>query len=132
MAHISKNINPVGLTQALFFINAAIWLLFGIFNLIRAAQGHASEPAVETGILAALMFGNVAAMLWSGIELGKLQQRSYYLAVMVLTINIILIITEDFDLFNLSTILIDVVIFGLLIATHEKYALTSDEVSRPG
>jgi hypothetical protein len=132
MTNLSKNINPIGLTQALFFINATFWLLLGLFSLIRQAQGQSTEPAFETVIIATLIFGNVAAMLWSGIELGKLQKRFYYQAVILLTINIILLITGDFDLFNTTTILIDVAILGLLIATRESYSMASDGLSRPG
>jgi hypothetical protein len=132
MTNLSKNINPIGLTQALFFINATFWLLLGGVSLVRQVQGHTTEPAFETVIITTLIFGNVAAMLWSGIELGKQQKRFYYQAVMLLTINIILMVTGDLDLFNTTTILIDVAILGLLIATRESYTITPDGISRLG
>ncbi len=61
----------VQLVQTLFFLNAAIWVLFGLTSLARMAQETNSEQTlVVKGIIAAMMFGNAqqcsfAACCWA-------------------------------------------------------------------
>ncbi len=103
------------LAQALFFLNAAIWLLFGVWSVLRlsaATSGHALTAVV----VAILMFGNAAAMLWSGVTIAKRQKRFYALALAVLLVNIVLTFTDQFGLLDLLTLLLDLVLLGVLLA----------------
>ncbi|MCX6029164.1 MAG: hypothetical protein NT169_07650 [Chloroflexi bacterium] len=106
--------------QAVFFLNAAIWLQFGVLSLIRMAGGS-PDRAITAGIVAILMFGNVAAMLLCGVGLGKQQKRFYYLAVAVLVVNILLTVTDQFGVLDFITLVIDVGLLALLIATRSRY-----------
>ena len=63
------------------------------------------------------MFGNAAVMLWSGVAIGKRQKRFHALALAVLVINIVLTFTDQFGLFDLLTLLIDVALLGILLAS---------------
>jgi hypothetical protein len=111
----------VRLLQALFFLNAAIWVLFGLISLARLAQGNSpNQMMIMKGIIAGLMFGNAAAMLICGLLLGKRQKRGYSLAVLVLTINIILSVTDQFGWIDLITMLYDLALLGLLIANRKN------------
>lgn len=120
MSSLSKALNPVRVAQALFFLNAAIWLLLGVSSLIRMT-GDNPDRAVTAWIVASLMFGNVGAMLWSGVGIGKRQKRFYYLAVVVLIVNIVLTVTDEFGVLDFVTLVIDLLLLGLLIANRKRY-----------
>lgn len=130
MGSSSQTPISVRVVQALFFLNAAIWLLFGVSSLVRLSNGN-PDRAITGWIVAILMFGNAGAMLWSGVGIGKQQKRFYYLAVVVLTVNIILTVTDEFGIPDFITLMIDIVLFGLLIATRKRYSHPSDGVSQP-
>jgi hypothetical protein len=110
----------VRVAQALFFLNAAIWLVFGIWSLVRVA-GKESGMVVTLLVVALLMFGNVVAMLCCGWGLAIPRRRWYYLALAVVVVNVVLTVTDQFGLFDLITLLIDLLLLGLLIAIRKRY-----------
>lgn len=57
----------------------------------------------------------------AGIVIGKPNRLFYFFGVMVLAINIILTVTDQFGVLDLITLVIDMVILGLLIATRSYY-----------
>jgi hypothetical protein len=105
----------------LFFLNAAIWILFGVWSLLRVASSNPSHTFIPW-LVAILMFGNAGAMLGSGIGLKNRQKRFYYLAVVVLAVNIILTVTDQFGILDLITLMIDVVLLGFVLGTRKSYA----------
>jgi len=121
MRSLSRAPTAVIAAQALFFLNAAIWLLFGVFSLVRMATRN-PDQAMTVWIVAILMFGNAGAMLWAGVGLGKQQKRFYYLAILVLAVNILLTVTDQFGIFDFITLMMDAVLLGLLIATRKRYS----------
>jgi hypothetical protein len=60
-------------------------------------------------------------LLLSGVGIGKRNKIFYYFAIVLLAINIVLTVTDEFGLFDLITLIIDLVLLGLLIATGRKY-----------
>jgi len=72
-------------------------------------------------VLAGLMAGNAGAMLLIGWGLAKQKKGFFYLAVVVLAANIVLTVTDEFGLFDLMVLLIDLVLLVLLIATRTRY-----------
>jgi hypothetical protein len=113
---------PASLTiaRALFILNGVIWILFGLFGLYQfAASGEAQ--GTSTAIIALIMFANASLMIGLGFAIGKGKKRLYYLAIAVLLINIILTVTDEFGIFDFATLLIDVVLLALLIATRSRY-----------
>ena len=131
MESSSKAPNSVMVAQALFFLNAAIWSLFGVASLVRIANRN-PDHAITVWIIAMLMFGNAGAMLWAGVGIGKQQKRFFYLAVAVLAINIILTVTDQFGLLDLITLIFDLVLLGLLIATRKRYSHPPETMSQLG
>jgi len=111
---ISKAPTPVIVAQAIFLLNAAIWILFSILTLRRMHESTA-------WIIAILMAGNAGAMLLAGWGIGKRQKWFYYLGIAVLAVNIVLTVTDEFGLFDLITLLIDVILLVLLLATRSRY-----------
>lgn len=107
--------------QVLFFLNAAIWLAFGVWSLVRLGRGSAHQT-LTLWIVAILMFGNVGAMLLSGVGLGSRQRRFFWLAVAVLAVNIVLTVTDEFGIFDALTLALDLALLGLLVAGRKQYA----------
>jgi hypothetical protein len=114
MISTSKNFRLVKTAQALFYLNAVIWLVIGVVSLVRMAN-DSPDHRVTAAIVAVLMFGNAAAMLISGLGLGTRNKWLYFLAVAVIVVNIILTVTDQFGLLDFITLVIDVVLLGLLI-----------------
>jgi len=127
MSTVTKSPSPIKVTQVLFFINAAIWLLFGAVSLIRMVNN--SSQIVATLIISIFMLGNVGAMLIAGVGIAKRNQWSYYFGLAVLAINIVLTITDEFGVFDLLTLIIDLVLLGLLIVTKSFYHRSTDDNS---
>jgi lysylphosphatidylglycerol synthetase-like protein (DUF2156 family) len=122
VSSLSSIRNPVRVAQALFFLNAAIWCLFGVSSLVRMTGDH-PDRTVTAWMVAMLMFGNAGAMLWSGVGIGKRQKRFYYLAVAVLIVNIVLTVTDEFGILDMVTLVIDVLLLGLLIVNRKRYLI---------
>lgn len=100
----------------LFYISAATWGVLGEISLVRLTNGS-PVSLCTAGIIAILMFGDAAAMLISGLGLGKLQKRFFYLALAVLIVTIILTVTDEFGIWDLITLLLDGILLGLLMVT---------------
>lgn len=118
-----RRINPVKTAQILFFVNAAIWLLIGSVSLTRIFA-NSSGQHVTAWVIAILMIGNVAAMLIAGIGIGKRKRWLYYFGILVLFVNIILTITDQFGIVDFVTLVIDVLLLGLLVFTKSSYVTT--------
>ena len=106
---------PVRAAQAGFVLMAAIWFAFGVWTLVRGGG------ATAAWILSVLMFGNAAALLAVGWGLGTGQRRFLHLGLALLAVNIVLTVTDEFGPLDLATLIVDVVLFGLLVATRSTY-----------
>jgi undecaprenyl pyrophosphate phosphatase UppP len=106
--------------QALFYLNALIWLGFGLYTLVNM-MGRYPGGAITVYVIGFMMLGNVCAMCLSGILLGWQNKWFYYFAVFVLVSNIVLAVTDQFGFFDLATFILDLVIFRLLISIRKNY-----------
>jgi hypothetical protein len=104
--------------QGLFFLNAAIWLVFGIASVVRLA-GNAGQ-GVTAVVIAILMFGNAGSMALSGALLGKRRMLFHLFALAVLAANVVLTFTDQFGAFDLITLIIDLVLLGILIVGRKQ------------
>ena len=66
------------------------------------------------------MFGNAAAMLWSGWAIGRQKMLFVYLAMIVLIVNLSLTVTDQFGLWDMITMLIDLVLLVLLVLASNR------------
>lgn len=108
----------ITLAQILFFLNAAIWVFF-LFLFLRD-QVTPGDP-ISSWLVPILMVGNAIAMLVCGLGLRKRTRFFYYLAVTVIGINILLTFTDQVGLFDYLTLLIDLVILVLLVASRAGF-----------
>jgi hypothetical protein len=104
----------------LFFVNAAIWLAFAIATLLRSAP---FAPAGGNGpaVLAALMLGNAAALLVAGLGIGRQTRLFFFYALLVLALNIVLTLSDQFGVYDFITLIITGFLLGLLLATRSNY-----------
>lgn len=114
MSHRTPISNLIRAAQALFFLNALIWVGFGVSSFLRLGSAGPGQSGVAL-IVAALMFGNAAAMLLAAVGLGKRNSLFDYFAVAVVVVNIILTVTDQFGALDLATLVIDVIVLGLLV-----------------
>ena len=112
--------NPVKTAQILFFVNAAIWLLIGVISMTRILASSSGQH-ITALVIAILMLGNVGAMLIAGIGIGKRNRWFYYFGILVLLINIILTITDQFGILDFVTLVFDVILLGFLIITRSHF-----------
>ena len=110
------NDRGVRLTQFLFFLNALVWMVFGLLFLSDSAMERLS-----TLVVAVLMFGNALAMVLAGLGLGWTSRLSYLYALALLAVNILLTLTDQFGLLDFLTLLLDLFILGLLVAVRKYY-----------
>jgi hypothetical protein len=115
-----KTPGTVKLAQALFFLNAAIWLSFGIFTLLKMVDPNPAD-AFTLAILSMLMFGNVGAMLVCAGGIGKRRKGFYLLAIAVLAVNIVLSITDEFGFFDFLVLALDALLLGLLVVRRQSF-----------
>lgn len=110
----------IQLAQALFYANAAIWVVLAAATVWRMAGGSA-EQRVSAVVIAVLMLGNAGAMLVSGVGLGRRSRPFYLLALGVLLVNLVLTVTDQVGLLDVLTGALDLALLGLLVAVRKHY-----------
>lgn len=111
-------VRQVRLAQALFVLNAGVWLLIGIASVLRMRQSDASQT-ITAAAIAVLMLGNAAAMLLAGWGIGRRSRLFLLFAWAVLAVNILLTFTDQFGLLDFLTLLLDLVLVALLILARK-------------
>jgi positive regulator of sigma E activity len=105
--------------RGLFFLNAAIWLVFGVVSVVRL--GGNEGQGVTALVVAILMFGNAAAMALSGALLVKRRWLFYFFALVVLAVNIVLTFTDQVGALDLITLVIDLVLLWILVVARKQF-----------
>ncbi|MGW8251700.1 MAG: hypothetical protein ACWGO1_13735 [Anaerolineales bacterium] len=116
----AKPPREIRLAQWLFYLNAVIWLVFGVTSLLRLSS-TGSTAYITLLVIAVLMLGNAAAMLLAGWGLGRRSRWLYFFAMAVLAVNILLTFTDQFGIFDLLTLLIDIGVLTLLVMGRRLY-----------
>lgn len=111
---------PVRLVQVLFVLDAAIWLAFAVATYLRILPGIPDQGAM-TGVMAALMLGNAAALAVAGWGLGRQSLIFYFFAVAVLVVNIVLTVTDQMGLWDWLILALEAVMLGLLLGVGKRY-----------
>ena len=117
--------------QALFVLNAAIWLLFGINGILGLAR-NTTLPQMTLWVVTILMFGNVGAMLLAGWWLGKRSRGAFAFALAVLIVNLILTFTDQVGFFDILTALIDLGLLGLILFDRKSYSVPATLSGKTG
>ena len=114
----NPSFSSVFLVRYLFFVNAAVLLVFGIGTLLRITQNPDSR--IMYLVYAVLMFADAAVMLACGLYITGRRKLIYRLAAAVLCLNIILTITDQFWVIDFLFLLLNAVALGFLVAGRKE------------
>jgi hypothetical protein len=109
--------NMLKLTRYLFFLNAAVWLAFGVASLLfRALDGG----GLARWVITVMMIANAAVMLWFGVKIVTGQKWVFFLAILYMAINVVLSITDQFGWIDALILLLNLCLLGLLFITRNR------------
>lgn len=104
------------ITQGLFYLIGAIWLVLALLTFIKA-----DNAPFEYWVIAALMVGNGAVLIALGLGLLRFPKLFFLGGILVVGVNILLTFTDQFGFWDLLTLLIDIVLFGVLLINWQYY-----------
>ncbi len=108
--------NMPKLTQALFFLNAAVWLVFAILSLFRAA----SENGLTRGVITIMMVANAVVMFWFGVKILSGRAQIFSLAILYIALNVVLSVTDQFGWIDALILLLNLILLGLLFLARHR------------
>jgi len=112
----NQTMNMPKLTQALFFLNAAIWLVFAILSLFRAA----SENGLTRGVITIMMVANAVVMFWFGVKILSGRAWIFSLAILYIALNVVLSVTDQFGWIDALILLLNLILLGLLFLARHR------------
>jgi len=114
---------PMVVTAArwLFVLLGVIWLVFGVWSITLTGSDSSSGPAVMFWIIAISMFKYAFLLIWIGWGIGRGNNLYYYFGLLMLAGNLFLTFADEFESFDLVTLIINIALLALLIATRAKY-----------
>lgn len=114
------------LTQALFFVEAAVWLVFGGLGFTRAVNGTSDWRF----IISVLMLVNAGFMFWFGLVIIKGRSWIFFLAILYMVLNVVLSITDQFGWIDALILLLNLCLLGLLIVTRQRMIQSARDLSK--
>ena len=108
-------------TQAMFFLNALVWLVFSLLSFVRAS---ATSNELRW-MLSVLMLINAGLMFGFGYLIVKGQPWTFFLAILYVAVNVVLSITDQFGWLDFLIMLFNLVLLGLLFVTRQRMKQTS-------
>lgn len=113
----TQTTNMLKLTRYLFFLNAAVWLAFGVASLLfRALDGG----SLARWVITVMMIANAAVMLWFGMKIVTGQNWVFFLAILYIALNVVLSITDQFGWIDALILLLNLCLLGLLFLTRHR------------
>ena len=107
------------LSQYLFLFTAAILVVFGVGSFMRINENP--NQVVLYSIYALLMFGDAALMLICAFQLHRKKKQVYRFAVIVLTLNIVLTIFDQFGFIDLLFLLLNLITLIVLFIARKEF-----------
>jgi hypothetical protein len=105
----------------LFVVLGVIWVAFGISSLLRLESASRNVPLALLLIITLLMFVNALLLILVGWGIGRGNRLYFYFGLLLLAGNIFLTFTDEFGLFDLLTLIINVLLLVILIIWHSKF-----------
>ena len=107
----------LNLTRYAFFLNAAVWLAFGVASLLSRALVNGSPLH---WVMTVLMIANAVVMLWFGLKIVSGEKRVFFLAILYVALNVVLSVTDQFGWIDALILLLDLCLLGLLFVTRQR------------
>ena len=115
----------LNLIRILFFVNAAVWIVFGILSLLQAVDGGSSLR----WMISILMFSNAVVMIWFGVMIATGRNWIFFLAFLYMAVNVVLSITDQFGWIDALILFLNLVILGMLFVARQRVKQTRPESS---
>lgn len=110
--------SPLQLLRYLFLLTAATLAVLGMVTFVRI--GAAPQLAAVYAFYALLMFIDAAIMLFCAFQIHKKKKNIYRLAVIILALNILLTIFDQFGLPDLLFLLLNLVTLIILFIGRKE------------
>lgn len=124
--NINQTSKMLKLARSLFFINAAVWLIFGALGFMRAMTSTSDLRL----ILSVLMIANAAVMIWFGVVIVTGRNWVLFLAILYMALNVVLSITDQFGWIDAIILLLNLSLLGILFITRYRMNQAAREASR--
>jgi lysylphosphatidylglycerol synthetase-like protein (DUF2156 family) len=118
MRNPNLSINLANLSRYLFFVAASLLLIFSMATLLRISQNPVHR--VMYLVYAILFFGDAVLMFICGLFVGR-QKRVYWFAIVFLSLNIVLTITDQFGIIDFLYLWLNLMILGILIFARNSF-----------
>ena len=116
---IKASLLKKNMARALLFLNAVLWLGYTVYIYFDMAVVNHNELSAD--VTTVFVFVNAVIMFVSGMMLGKQQKFSFYFALVVIVLNIILTVANVADAFFMLAFVIDLIILWLLFQLRKDY-----------
>lgn len=103
----------------LLIAKAFLWLIFGIAYFVR--QGGFGDFRVQSFVMPILMWIDAIGYIFIAWGIAKRSRIVFLIAFPFLIINAVLAITDEFGLFDLIVLLLDVLILAMLLLTRKTF-----------
>ena len=100
----------------LFFLNAAVWLVFGALSAFRFLD----DNSLMRLIYAVLMVANAVVMAWFGVMIPSGRNWVFFLGILYMAVNVVLSITDQFGWIDALILMLNLIILGLLFVTRGR------------
>jgi hypothetical protein len=104
------------MTQILFFVNAAAWLVFGVLGFTQLRTGSSNLRLIYS----VLMVANAAVLVWFGVMIIRAQAHIFFLAILYIALNAVLSITDQFGWIDALILFLNLTNLGLLFVTRQR------------
>ena len=105
----------------MFFLNAAVWLAFGISSLLFRAI---DEGSLTCWVITIMMLTNAIVMIWFGVMIVTGRNQIFFLAILYMALNVVLSITDQFGWIDALILLLNLIVLGLLFVTRQRMSQT--------
>ena len=113
----NQNSSMLKMTRNLFFLNAAVWLAFGISSLFFRAI---NDGGMVRWVITILMIANAVVMFWFGVMIVSGRNWVFFLAILYVALNVVLSITDQFGWIDAIILLLNLCLLGLLFVVRHR------------
>lgn len=108
--------------EILFLINVALWVLFGLYGLFGAESINPGQAStIRINAVTMLVYAGIFLYIVWGIN--RRAKWSFYGAVIVLAITIIMTIFDEVGIVDIAVVIFNIVLFGYLIKNRNYFLL---------
>jgi hypothetical protein len=112
----NKSASMLKLARIFFFINALVWLIFGVLSLFLALD----VGTFTRWMITLLMFANSAGLFWFGLVITNGRKGIFFLAILYIALNVVLSITDQFGIVDALILMLNLALLGLLFVTRQR------------